>query len=151
MPGGVWRAPICDVVWRCPPFTTPHCGIWPHATVFAKGNASRSRGGTDHSLTMPDPQPRGLLTPLAVAAAALALLAYYVGRASPLPPSASPTPSLTPSGASQTPLASLPANSSSALNFGPLRFAGHANWIFRDDVTAAQVVISECVESTPLL
>lgn len=94
---------------------------------------------------MSDPKPRGLLTPLAVLAAALALLAYYVsGSSTPAP--ATSSSSLTPRDASQTPLSSTQTNSSSrSLSFGPLRFAGHANWIFRDDVTAAQVVISEYV------
>jgi hypothetical protein len=85
---------------------------------------------TDHPLTMLDQRL------LAVAAAVLALLAYYVGGASSITSTTTPT--------TQAPLAShTPANTSAALNFGPLIFAGHANWIYRDDVTAAQVVISE--------
>ncbi|CAK9782375.1 hypothetical protein CC85DRAFT_310507 [Cutaneotrichosporon oleaginosum] len=37
-----------------------------------------------------------------------------------------------------------------ALNTGPLKFAGHANWIFRDDVTAAQIVISDTASPNPV-
>ncbi|GMK59993.1 hypothetical protein CspeluHIS016_0902100 [Cutaneotrichosporon spelunceum] len=48
------------------------------------------------------------------------------------------------------PAPSSSANGSSALNFGPIRFAGHANWIFRDDTTAAQVVISATASTSPV-
>jgi hypothetical protein len=34
-------------------------------------------------------------------------------------------------------------DSSSLLEFGPINFAGYNNWVYRDNVTAAQVVISE--------
>lgn len=44
-------------------------------------------------------------------------------------------------GPSTTP--STAANSSSALNFGPINFAGYNNYVYRDDITAAQIVVSE--------
>ncbi|BEJ02476.1 hypothetical protein CcaverHIS631_0702710 [Cutaneotrichosporon cavernicola] len=67
-------------------------------------------------------------------------MTYYGG--------ASPTTNL-PSSGSETHTPSSAANRS-GLNFGPLRFAGQANWIFRDDVTVAQVVISYTVTESPV-
>ncbi|KAL1410562.1 hypothetical protein Q8F55_004575 [Vanrija albida] len=32
--------------------------------------------------------------------------------------------------------------SSADLTFGPVNFAGHSNWVYRDGATAAQVVLS---------
>lgn len=36
-------------------------------------------------------------------------------------------------------------NTSSELNFGPVNFGGYNNYVYRDNTTAVQVVISECV------
>ena len=36
-------------------------------------------------------------------------------------------------------------NTSSGLDFGPITFAGYDNYVYRDDVTAAQVVVTKCV------
>lgn len=34
-------------------------------------------------------------------------------------------------------------NGSSTLEFGPVTFAGYNNWVYRDNITAAQVLLSE--------
>jgi len=37
----------------------------------------------------------------------------------------------------------LAQNSTQSLDFGPISFAGYNNWVYRDNVTSAQLVLSK--------
>lgn len=109
---------------------------------------------------MPPPQDergglaRFLTAPFAMLAAlGLAFFAYYASGqstvGSPSPSAANNASSVPISDAEASTLPSSAAGSlgtpskDASLSFGPFHFAGHANYVYRDNVTAVQIVVTE--------